>query len=240
MMDTTTNTNLTNVRNLSNYYYSHIPFSNNPQNIPYLTFAIHNIQKSYNADIIITMMNKNIHILHLCETNLIRSKTENTYENTFETQTYEINDLINPLITHKGVTAASIFRIWVIDYKPFIISSFCQKHLSTIISIPGRYIKLSLTFKKKNNYQIIGLYIPHKNSKNYNTFALSDFQQNLHKHIAPLLHQNNKTLIMRDFNLNPDSTKLSQKEKNSILKIVINIFSKHHHILFKIIPQHLV
>jgi hypothetical protein len=234
MMDTTNiETNLLNVRNLNNYSYSYTPFSNQIQNIPFITVASHNIQRSYNnklSDIIITMMNKNIHILHICETNLIRTASEDTYEKPFLLQTYDIQDLLNPSITHR----------WHIINNPdpknrgsgnaFIISSFCYQHISNIKSIKGRYLNITLTFKKQNNFHIMGIYIPNKQSNQYTNTTLLELKTLINNNLPLSQNNNNKIIIMGDFNINPSSTSTSKIEKDffTFLKSY-NLKDSHKH-----------
>jgi exonuclease III len=239
MIDNNTEQNLNNVRNLTNYSHYYTPFSNNPSNIAFLNIASHNIQKAYNkklSDIITNMMIKNIHILHICETDLIRTSTEATYDRGFEKHTYKINNHINPNITHEWYIINNLDPKYHGSGNAFILSLFIYKHLSKITTIKECYIKITLTFKECNNFQIIGVYIPHKNSKNidYND-TLQLFQESLHKDISLTYNNKQKFIILGDFNINPYLRTISIKQKK-FLSLFKNFFLKDIHKHFFIKP----
>jgi hypothetical protein len=214
--------NFNNIHNIPINEFFYIPFSNDPIKIPFLTIASHNIQEKYNnklSDIITNMITKNIHILHICETNLTRPKGEITYEQKFETQTYNINNPINPNLTHTFYIINNPDPNRKGSGNAFILSSFIYKHKSKITTIESRYITINLCFKKRNNIKIIGIYIPPKSSPSlketsYNEI-LSNFQSTIVQDTTKHIHTNSNTLtlLVKDFNINPNSNNISTKQK---------------------------
>ncbi|GBB94207.1 hypothetical protein RclHR1_02310013 [Rhizophagus clarus] len=189
-----------NFKNTGQFFNSFITFSNNKYETPSIGIATHNIRGNFRnklPDIINTMINNNIHILHICETHetqaphqesskahkffTIQKITEVQHTNTNIYKQLHFHIINNPIDDGSRKAGNAI-----------IISDLFFKHIARIHTIPGRYIYINLNFKHKHQINIFGFYLPTNSTTN---------RQNIYEAITEVYKQHfNKKINTRTYN----------------------------------------
>ncbi|GBB88301.1 hypothetical protein RclHR1_14870003 [Rhizophagus clarus] len=198
-----------NFKNIGQFFNPYISFSNEKHNTPCIGIVTHNIRGNFRnkiPDILNTMINNNIHILHICKTHELQAPH---HESSKAYRSFSIQKAIHTPNLHSNTEDTTQFHIINNPINDgsrkagnaIIISDLFYKHIAKIHTILGRYIYLKLTFKNKYQFNIYSFYLPTNSTTNrqniYNTITDTYKQHSCNKNNTHMY-----SFLLGDFNNN--------------------------------------